>query len=66
MGNPHLPTKWNKDVVGAWRLDLPIDIKDTDNESDGETSKGDSEVEMSDDDRDGSSSSDCISTTISD
>jgi hypothetical protein len=44
-----LPTKWNKDVVGAWRLDLPIDIEDTtDNESDGKsrTSKCDFDSEM--------------------
>ncbi len=44
-----LPTKWNKDVVGAWKLDLPIDIEDTtDNESDGKsrTSKCDFDAEM--------------------
>jgi hypothetical protein len=38
-------------VVGAWRLDLPIDIEDTtDNESDGKTCKGDSEVEIGNND----------------
>ena len=59
MGNPHLPTKWNKDVVGAWRLDLPIDIEDTtDNESDGKsrTSKCDSEMEGYDSESESSSS----------
>jgi hypothetical protein len=24
-----LPTKWNKNKEGAWRMDLPVDIKDT-------------------------------------
>ncbi len=23
-----LPSKWNKDKEGAWRLDLPVDIED--------------------------------------
>ncbi len=24
-----LPTKWNKDNKGAWRIHLPVDIEDT-------------------------------------
>jgi len=24
-----LPSKWNKDNEGAWRMDLPVDIEDT-------------------------------------
>ena len=56
-----LPTRWNKDVVSAWRLDLPTDIEDTtDNESDGKTGEGDSEIEIGSDVRD----SECSSTTI--
>ncbi len=55
-----LPTRWNKDVVGAWRLDLPIDVEESsDNESDG----GGSEIEISNDDGDGDS--ECSSTTSS-
>ena len=43
-----LPTRWNKDVVGAWRLDLlPIDVEDTsDNESDRKTGEGGSEMRL--------------------
>ena len=55
-----LPTRWNKDVVGAWRLDLPIDVEESsDNESDG----GGSEIEISTDNGDGDS--ECSSTTSS-
>ena len=55
-------TRSNKDVVGAWRLDLPIDVEDTsDNESDGKTGEGGSEIEISDGDGDGDS--ECTSTT---
>jgi len=51
-------------VVGAWRLDLPIDVEDTsDNESDGKTGEGGSEIEISDGDGDGDS--ECSSTTTS-
>ena len=54
-----LPTKSNKDVVGAWRLDLPIDIEDTsDNKRDGKTGEGGSEIEISDGDGDGDSECD--------
>ena len=59
-----LPTRWNKDAVGAWRLDLPIDVEDTsDNKSDGKTGEGGSEIEISDGDGDGDS--ECSSTTTS-
>ena len=59
-----LPTRWNKDVVGAWRLDLPIDVEDTSgNESDGKTGEGGSEIEISNGDGDGDS--ECSSTTSS-
>ena len=55
-------TRQNKDVVGAWRLDLPIDVENTsDNESDGKTGEGGSEIEISDGDGDGDS--ECSSTT---
>ena len=61
-----LPTRWNKDVVGAWRLDLPIDVEDTsDNESDGKTGEGGSEIEISDGDGNGDGNSECSSTTSS-
>ena len=52
-----LPSKWNKDIVGAWRMDLAIefhdtsDEEDTDNEDEGNVSED--EMEMSD------SNSDC-------
>jgi hypothetical protein len=59
-----LPNRWNKDVVGAWRLDLPIDVEDTSgNESDGKTGEGGSEIEISNGDGDGDS--ECSSTTSS-
>ncbi len=54
-----LPTRWNKDVVGAWRLVLPIDTEDTtDNESDDKsrTSMCDSEMEGYDSESESSSS----------
>ena len=61
-----LPTRWNKDVVGAWRLDLPIDVEDTsDNTSDGKTGEGGSEIEISNGDGNGDSNSECSSTTNS-
>ena len=61
-----LPTRWNKDVVDAWRLDLPIDVEDTsDNESDGKTGEGGSETEISDGDGNGDGNSECSSTTSS-
>jgi hypothetical protein len=55
-----LPTRWNKDVVGALRLDLPIDIENTtDDESDGKsrTSKCDFDSEMEEYDSESESSS---------
>ena len=61
-----LPTRWNKDVVGAWRLDLPIDVEDTsDNKSDGKTGEGGSEIEISNGDGNGNGNSECSSTTNS-
>ena len=57
-------TRWNKDLVGAWRLDLSTDVEDTsDNKSDGKTGEGGSEIEISDGDGDGDS--ECSSTTTS-
>lgn len=53
-------------MIGAWRLDLPIGIESMDNESDGETSEGESEIELSNKVSYGSSSSECSSSTISD
>jgi hypothetical protein len=30
------PSKWNKNVDGAWRMDLPIELNDSSNEEDAE------------------------------
>jgi hypothetical protein len=59
-----LPSKWNKDIVGAWRMDLAIEFydtsddededEDTDNEDEGNVF--DDEMEMSDSDSDSESS----------
>ena len=52
-----LPTRWNKDVVGAWRLDLPIDVEDT--------SDKESDEKISDGYGDGDDDSECSSITSS-
>jgi hypothetical protein len=55
-----LPTRRNKDEVGAWRLDLSMDIEyTTDNESDGKSraSKCDFDSEMEEHDIECDSSS---------
>ncbi len=44
-----LPTKWNKDKEGAWRMDLPVDIEDTyDDGCEDEINKSDTQVETRD------------------
>jgi hypothetical protein len=44
------PSKWNKDVNGAWRMDLPIDIEEAthSDESEDNAIECDSAVDMSD------------------
>ena len=43
-----LPSKWNKDEEGAWRLDLPVDIEDTYDEGcKDEINKSDYQVDIS-------------------
>jgi len=40
-----LPTKWNKNKEGAWRMDLPVDIEDTyDDGGEDEINKSDHKV----------------------
>ena len=44
-----LPTKWNKNKEGAWRMDLPVDIEDTyDDGGEDEINKSDPKVETRD------------------
>ena len=40
-----LPTKWNKDTEGAWRMDIPIDIDSSDDECDDKKNKSDCHAE---------------------
>ena len=56
------PSKWNKDVNGAWRMDLPIDIEDAthSDESEDDAIECDSAVDMSD-----SGESECSSSVSS-
>ncbi len=44
------PSKWNNDVNGAWRMDLPIDIEDTthSDESEDDAIEFGSAIDMSD------------------
>ena len=44
-----LPSKWNKDNEGAWRMDLPVDIEDTyDDRCEDEIDKNDYQVDTGD------------------
>ena len=44
-----LPTKWNKNKEGAWRMDLPVDIEDTyDDGGEDEINKSDPKLETRD------------------
>jgi len=44
-----LPTKWNKNKEGAWRMDLPVDIEDTYDDGGGDKiNKSDPKVETRD------------------
>lgn len=58
---PLLLSKWNKDIVGAWRMDLAVefhdtsDEEDTDNEDEGEGNVSEDKMEMSDSDSDSES-----------
>jgi len=41
-----LPTKWNKNKDGAWRMEIPVDIEDTyDDGGEDEINKSDPKVE---------------------
>ena len=40
-----LPTKWNKDKEGAWRMDIPIDIDGSDDEYDDKNNESDCHAE---------------------
>ncbi len=43
-----LPTKWNKDTKGAWRIDIPVDIEDKyDDGHEANINKSDSQLETS-------------------
>jgi hypothetical protein len=47
------PAKWNKNVDGAWRMDLPIEFNDTSDEEEEDEDEGcedEDETEMSDSD----------------
>lgn len=46
-----MPSKWKKEIVGAWRMDVNIDIEergDEDNELDNESSASESELDSDD------------------
>ncbi len=44
-----LPTKWNKDNKGAWRMDLPVHIEDTyDDGCEDKIAKNDYQVDTGD------------------
>ncbi len=44
-----LPSKWNKDKEGTWRMDLPVDIEDTyDDGCEDKIDKTDYQVDTSD------------------
>jgi hypothetical protein len=44
-----LPSKWNKDNEGAWRMDLPVDIEDTyDDRCEDEIDKNNYQVDTGD------------------
>jgi hypothetical protein len=40
-----LPTKWNKDKEGAWRMDIQIDIDSSDDECDEKNNESDCHAE---------------------
>jgi len=55
---PLLLSKWNKDIVGAWRMDLAVEFHDTSDEEDTDNDEDEGNVpedEMSDSDSDSES-----------